>query len=331
MLRTEASSCRYLTMADRPHYAQSWEDPRILDSLWRQHPADHYHLIASGGDHALDLLLRGHKDLQLYDLEQAQLARVRAKMDALQKPEKERNQLFGYRTRSHGLLHDGRLERFLALFARRILPLLVPYTTREALRQSKTPEAQRALWDGPWQTQRWQWVAHRYFEPKRIDEAARHPGLTASAQRTKHPIDYLRQFRDVLGQHPLADNPFVEYPLFGNYGVSSIPYLEEGLTGPLHNRLTLNHQSLDDALNSAPRALRGIHASDILEGRSHLEVEQFFERVDRACSTGSTLIFWDHRFRTQPPASWLESWKPVTNLPPDRVPFYHSVHAYTKS
>ena len=51
----------------------------------------------------------------------------------------------------------------------------------------------------------------------------------------------------------------------------------------------------------------------------------------RACSTGSTLIFWDHRFRTQPPASWLESWKPVTNLPPDRVPFYHCVHAYTKS
>ncbi|MCE2815958.1 MAG: BtaA family protein [Cryomorphaceae bacterium] len=186
-----------------------------------------------------------------------------------------------------------------------------------------------------WQTARWKWVAHRYFEPKRVDESARHPGLTtdgsANASRTKHPINYLGQFRTLLGTHPLADNPFAEYPLFGGYRASGIPYLDQGLSGPVLKQLTLNHQSLDDALRTAPAARRGIHASDILEGRSAREVATFFETVDRACAPGSTLIFWDHRFRTTPPPSWLETWKPATPLPADRVPFYHSVHAYTKS
>jgi hypothetical protein len=322
-------------MAVRPHYAQSWEDPRLLHALWQQYPAEYYHLIASGGDHALDLLLRGHQNLQLYDLESAQLAHIAAKIEALNRPETERNRRFGYRNGPHGLLHDGRLEGFLGLFARRILPLLVPQKTREALRAAQTPDAQLAIWDGPWQTARWKWVAHRYFEPKRVDESARHPGLTtdgsANARRTKHPINYLGQFRTLLGTHPLADNPFAEYPLFGGYRASGIPYLDQGLSGPVLKQLTLNHQSLDDALRTAPAARRGIHASDILEGRSAREVATFFETVDRACAPGSTLIFWDHRFRTTPPPSWLETWKPATPLPADRVPFYHSVHAYTKS
>lgn len=318
-------------MAARPHYAQSWEDPRLLHHLWSKHPADHYHLIASGGDHALELVAQGFQNLQLYDLEGAQLDHVQAKINALQRPERERNQLFGYRSGTSGLLHDGKLERFLALFARHLLPLLVPKSTRTALRSAAQPQAQLAIWDGPWQTRRWTWVAQRYFAPKHVDDSARHPGLTAGSERTKHPIDYLRQFREAICQHPLHDNPYVEYPLFGNYTVSSLPYLELGLSTAAQTQLNLHHQSLDDALRMAPAAVRGIHASDILEGRSQAQVDTFFDVVDRACAPGSTLIFWDHRFRTAPPTRWLDRWNPVANLPADRVPFYHSAHAYTKS
>ncbi len=318
-------------MAARPHYAQSWEDPRLLHHLWSKHPADHYHLIASGGDHALELAAKGYQNLQLYDLEAAQLAHVQAKIDALHRPEAERNARFGYRGAARGLLHDGRLERFLGLFARRILPLLVPRTTRNELRRAQSPGAQQAIWDGPWQTRRWTWVAQRYFSPQHVDDTARHPGLTAGSERPKFPIDYLLQFRDVLGHHPLAGNPYVEYPLFGNYAVSSIPYLEAGLSGTALKQLHLHHQSLDNALRTAAPAVRGIHASDILEGRNPAQIDAFFDTVDRASAPGSTLIFWDHRFRTTPPTVWAERWRPVPDLPADRVPFYHRVHAYTKS
>ena len=318
-------------MPDRPHYAQSWEDPRLLHHLWTSAPADHYHLIASGGDHALDLILRGYPTLNLYDVEPAQLAHVQAKLDALRRGESQRNALFGYRNRTQGLLHDGRLERFLSLFARRVLPLLVPKPTREALRSAGTPEAQLALWDGPWQTARWRWAAHRYFEPRRVDRSARHPGLTGEPLRPKQPINYLAQFRAALGTHALADNPFAEYPLFGGYRVASLPYLDEGLNGPALQKLRLHPQSLEQALSQAAPARRGIHASDILEGRSPQEVEHFFESVDRACTAGSSLIFWDHRFRTAFPEWWLQTWTPVADLPADRVPFYHRAYAFTKS
>ncbi|MFM8565735.1 MAG: DUF3419 family protein [Bacteroidota bacterium] len=317
-------------MPVRPHYAQSWEDPRLLHDLWARFPADHYHLIASGGDHALDLALRGYRNLDLYDVEPAQLAHVQAKQNALRRPESERNALFGYRNATQGLLHDGRLERFLSMFARRILPLLVSNRTREALRTAQSPEAQLALWDGPWQTARWRWAAHRYFEPQRVD-GARHPGLTTESERIKQPINYLAQFRSALGTHALDDNPFTEYTLFGSYRVSRIPYLDEGLSDRALQQLKLHATSLEAALAQAGPGRRGIHASDILEGRTPAEVHRFFELVDRASTPGSTLIFWDHRFRTEFPEWWHQTWTPVGDLPPDRVPFYHRVYAFTKS
>ena len=317
-------------MPTRPHYAQSWEDPRLIQELWTRHPADHYHLIASGGDHALELALRGFTNLQLYDLESAQLAHIQSKIHALDLREADRNNAFGYRQGRRGLLHDGRLERFLGLFARGVLPLLVPKSTRNALRSAPNIEAQIAVWDGPWQTSRWRWVAHRYFEPQRVDGAARHPGLIGASERVKQPINYLKQFREKLAISHLSDNPFAEYPLFGQYRASGIPYLDEGLTGAVQH-LNLHHQSLESALAAAPAEVRGIHASDVLEGRSPQQVRDFFTTVDRASAAGSTLIFWDHRFRTEFPEWWLQTWTRVTDLPADRVPFYHQAYAFVKS
>lgn len=318
-------------MPARPHYAQSWEDPRLLRSLWTQHPAEHYHLIASGGDHALDLALHGFRNLKLYDHETAQIQHIEKKINALNASEAKRNKLFGYRQGQSGLLHDGKLERFLALFARRVLPILVPKSTREAMRSAPNTDTQLAIWEGQWQTARWKWVAQRYFAPKWVDLSARHPGLTVENTRKKHPINYLAQFRNSLGTHALNDNPFVEYPLFGQYRASGIPYLDEGLNGIRRHELELRCQSLESALREAKPALRGIHASDILEGQTEAEIRTFLKMVDRACTPGSTLIFWDHRFRTEFPEWWLQTWTPVPNLPPDRVPFYHRVHAFTKS
>lgn len=317
-------------MPARPHYAQSWEDPRLLHSLWDRYPADHYHLIASGGDHALDLALRGYTNLDIYDLEAIQLSHVATKIEALHQSESRRNILFGYRNATHGLLHNGRLERFLSIFGRRILPLLVPHATRDALRNAHTPDQQISLWDGPWQTSRWRWAAHRYFEPQRVD-GARHPGLTAESKRPKQPINYLSQFRAALGTYALRDNPYTEYPLFGTYRESHIPYLDEGLSASALRQLRLHHMGIEQALSQAEPGRRGIHASDILEGRTPTEVQKFFETVDRACTSGSSLIFWDHRFRTEFPDWWLQTWTPVADLPRDRVPFYHCAHAFTKS
>jgi hypothetical protein len=318
-------------MPTRLHYAQSWEDPRLIQHLWTRHPADHHHLIASGGDHALELALRGFSNLHLYDLESAQLTHIQSKIQALNLREADRNKAFGYRKGRRGLLHDGQLERFLGFFARTLVPLLVPPTTRELLRNAYHTDAQLAIWDGPWQTARWRWVAQRYFEPKRVDDSARHPGLTAESGRTKQPINYLNQFRDKLATFTLADNHFAEYPLYGQYRTSGIPYLDEGLCGTPLRHLHLHHQSLESALGTSEPGLRGIHASDILEGRSTSEVALFFHTVDRASAPGSTLIFWDHRFRTEFPEWWLQTWTRVTDLPPDRVPFYHQVHAFIKS
>ncbi|MEJ6498725.1 MAG: DUF3419 family protein [Cryomorphaceae bacterium] len=311
------------------YYAQSWEDPVLLHTVWASAPTENVHMVASGGDHALHLLQGGIPSASLYDTEAAQLEHIRLKVKALTL--KNRDQLLGYGrfAQKNGLLHAGRLERYLRLFSRQLLPLLIAPSIREKLAQQPSPEAQKAHFEGPWQTKRWQWFSQRYFSPKRVDQHARHPDLTLSQGREAIVPDYVAQASKNLGLFLLSDNPYLDYVLFGGHVHSQLDYLHRQGADP-GTKLTLHHQSLQQALDPLVPAQRFVHASDILEGYAVEEVPGFFTTVHRACAPGSSLVFWDHRFVTTPPDWFLSEWSPLQVDAPDRVPFYRQFHAYRR-
>ena len=87
------------------YYSQSWEDTYLLRSIVDTHEVEHYHMVASGGDHAFSLLRHGVTHIHLIDTEDAQIGHVQKKLAALSAP--NRDQLIGVNSR-RGLLHGGK-------------------------------------------------------------------------------------------------------------------------------------------------------------------------------------------------------------------------------
>ena len=313
----------------RVHYAQSWEDPLLLWEIWQRTCPDHVHMVASGGDHALELLQKGLPSVALCDPESNQLGHVEAKLRALH--HRDRNRLFGYgaHAKSQGLLHDGKLEGYLRLFSQRILPLMVSRQHREGLALQGDPQAQVTFLETHWNSWLWRQAIAYLFDPAQVDKNARHPGLVDTQGRTKLPTNYYAAFLRILGQTSLRENPYLDYVLYGRHAHSYLPYLEDAHFQP-EGRLHLHHGALQPWLDTLPPAQRFIHASDILESYPEPALPKFFHSVDAACQTGSLLVFWDHRYATPVPEFFAKGWQriPLTRI--DRVPFYHSFNAYQK-
>ena len=132
-----------------------------------------------------------------------------------------------------------------------------------------------------------------------------------------------------MGQTLLSANPYLDYLLYGTHAHSSLPYLED-LSFTPKGRLHLHQEALQPALEALKPDKRFIHASDILESYPEPQIPRFFHAVDQACTSGSSFVFWDHRYATPVPAFFLEGWTRIDIQTPDRVPFYHSFHAYQK-
>ena len=167
----------------RVHYAQSWEDPLLLWEIWQRTCPDHVHMVASGGDHALELLQKGLPSVALCDPEPHQLGHIEAKLRALH--HRDRNRLYGYgpQAKSQGLLHDGKLEGYLRLFSQRILTLMVSRQHREDLAQQVDAQAQVTFLETHWNSWLWRQAIAYLFGPAQVDKNARHPGLVNTQGR----------------------------------------------------------------------------------------------------------------------------------------------------
>lgn len=311
------------------HYAQSWEDPHLLWDVWQRTCPDHVHMIASGGDHALELLQKGLPSIHVYDTEGDQLAHIQAKLDALHHA--QRDQLFGYGNvhRSKGLLHDGKLEGYLRIFSQRLLPWMISARHREGLAQQMNPADQVNYLHQHWTSWMWRTSIAYLFSAKNVDKNARHQGLVNTEGRQKLQATYYASFERILGQTLLSDNPYLDYLLYGRHAHSALPYLEDASFHP-QGRLHLHQEALQPALEGLKPAKRFIHASDILESYPESDVPSFFQAVDQACTSGSTFVFWDHRYATPIPPFFRERWSALDLDASDRVPFYHTFHAFQK-
>ena len=313
----------------RVHYAQSWEDPLLLWEIWQRTQPAHVHMVASGGDHALELLQKGIERIEICDTERAQLEHVQGKLKALH--HKDRDRLFGYgaKTASQGLLHDGRLEGYLRLFSQRILPWMVSAQNRQGIALQEDAISQVTYLERHWNSWLWRKTIAYLFDPKQIDNNARHPGLVHTSGREKRSINYYHNFLQLLGKTKLSENPYLDYILYGKHAHSTLPYLEDSSFQP-GGRLILRQEALQTLLQSTLPAKRFIHASDILESYEEQALPSFFQAVDQACSSGSLLVFWDHRYSTPIPPYFLTLWDAIPHTQLDRVPFYYAFHAFQK-
>lgn len=307
------------------YYSQSWEDTNLLRSIVDTHEVEHYHMVASGGDHAFSLLHHGVTYIHLIDTEHAQIGHVQKKLAALSAP--NRDQLFGVNSR-RGLLHGGKLEGFLQKFAR-VFPILLAPGARKQMVQADSTAHRAEVYARGWDTRRFQFLTSRIFSLENVDTKARPPGLIQDKSKKPRQVNYLDQFKEKILAHPLIENPYVDYIIHGYHKNSRLDYLQ-GNWIPESDALLFHHMDMKSYVKQLPRARHMIHASDIMEGTDEEYNADFFALVDRACTPGSLFLYWEHRYAITVPHSFQNQWTLMKVTENDRVPFYNNFYLWKK-
>jgi S-adenosylmethionine-diacylglycerol 3-amino-3-carboxypropyl transferase len=310
------------------HYAQCWEDPRILDEALAVRPGDDVVSIASGGDNTFALLLREPRSLTAVDRNPAQIHLVELKMRAIERmnyqsfiafvgarPARDRMRLYqeirGGLSESaraywdgngdliaRGIIHAGKFENYFRIFRGRVLPLVHGRKSVGRLLASRSMEEQREFYDRVWNSRRWRTMFRVFFGKFVLGHLGRDPSFFRYVTLDKVAGTLLGRARHALTEIPLADNHFVEYILTGRYArlESAPPWLRPDNFGRLKacvGRLNLVCAGLEEYLRTLPAgAVSKFNLSDIFEYMSDEEVEACLREIGRGSAPGAKLAFW---------------------------------------
>jgi len=166
-------------------YANVWEDPFLLLEGLSPKKTDKVLSIASAGDNSFALLTAEPELVVAVDLNKTQLYLTELKSIAIQELEREDYLAFvGFRPSSNrikvyqaiksnlsseantywdgkteeldkGIIYQGKFEKYLATFAKKVLPFIHSKKNIERLFQEKTSSDQQAFFEDKWNSFRW--------------------------------------------------------------------------------------------------------------------------------------------------------------------------------
>lgn len=315
-------------MADRLSYAQCWEDPRLLTQALRVGPDDDVLSICSAGDNSFSLLIDGARSVTAIDLSRPQLYLAELKMVAARVLPFEgfrsflgldafgRRVWFYHELRPHlsdgarsywdqneesirlGLLGQGRFERYLEQFRKRVLPLVHRAGTVDKMVSQHGGAAQQKFFDERWDTWRWRGLFKLFFSQFVMARSGRSPEQFRYVQG---PISLalLERARHGLRELPTEDNPFIQWILTGQYMdlEQAHPYLStEGakLLAERTERVRLVCADLESFLTDCePGSFSAFNYSNVFEYLSEAQHQRILELTIRAARPGARIAYWN--------------------------------------
>ena len=342
-------------------YAQVWEDADILSDALAIGPGDRVLSIASAGDNALALLADGPDELVAVDLSPAQLACLALRVAAFRtlthaevlelvgvRESRQREGLYArcrpaldsdarrfWDARSdavaQGIGEDGKFERYLRTFRRRILPLAQPKRrVRQLVEGGGTVAARRDWYDRVWDTPRWRLLFRVFASRVVLGRMGRDPSFFdhvegAVADRL------MRRIRDAVTATDPAENPYLRWILTGAVGDALPRYLRPEAFDPIReclDRLSWECASLEDVLAAAgPGAFSQYNLSDVFEYVDPTHADALFARLADAGRPGARLAYWNLLADRAPSLALRSRLRPLDELATrlhqlDKAPFY---------
>lgn len=321
MKRTEAT-------AERIHYAQCWEDPRVLEEALSVGPEDDVVSIASGGDNTFALLLKGPRSLTAVDRNAGQILLVELKMRGIEhlgyeefagfvgaRPSLDRLKLYeairgtlSEAARTYwdanqasivrGIIHCGKFENYFRIFRRSVLPLVHGRETVRRLLSASSAGEQLEFYNRTWNSRRWRMLFRVFFGKFLLGHLGRDPSYFRYVSLDKVADTLAGRACHALTEIPIRDNYFIEYILTGKYGrlESGPPWLRPSNFEALKRnvrRLKLIPAGLDEYLRTLPDgAVTKFNLSDIFEYMPEGEVEASLREIGRVSRPGAKLAFW---------------------------------------
>ena len=325
-------------LGDRLLYSQCWEDVECARAALRIQPGQTVLAVGAAGDNALALLLDDPGRVLAIDVNPAQTALAELKAAAIQRlplaavapfvgagPGPDR--LARYETIrpalspnartwwdaapdavASGVIHQGRLERYLALFRRHVLSLVPGRATLRAMLAATSLAEQRSIYATRWNSPLWRGLFRLFFSKWALAARGRHPAFFTHCAVDDLGRHYLARCRAGLTDVPIQDNSFVTYMLLGAYDhPGRLPvYLRPDALArlrPRAARLTIETAGLMDTLSSLPdRSIDAFYLSDVFELFSQAEHEVALVELARVGRPGARLCYWNNLVERRRPA-----------------------------
>jgi len=347
---------------DHIRYASVWEDADVLcEALAPVARGGRLLSIASAGDNALALLTLDPAEVVAVDLNPAQLAALELRIAAFR--DLDDGELLGFlgvekgadraaqyrRLRgalsvpargfwdahpqaiAGGVVHAGRFERYLRTFRRWVLPLVHSRRTMQALREPRTPEAQRAWYAKHWETPRYRLLFRLFFSRAVMGRLGRDPALFSHVEGSVGDR-ILARTRYALSELPTDSNAYLAYIMTGNFPPEALPrYLRPEHRAAIRARLDrvrLHHGGAETAPGDG---FDGFNLSDIFEYMSPAEHRASYAALVARARPGARLVYWNMLAPRACPAELQGRVRPLAELATelhqrDRAWFYSALH-----
>lgn len=349
----------------RLRYAQCWEDGAVLLAALDPQPHHRCLSIASGGDNTLALLSRGPQRVVAIDLSPAQIACLELKVAAFRNlsyeellllvgasfPPADRAQqrsLLYRRCRADlsprarqfwdqhpqaiadGINSSGKFERYLALFRRRILPLIQPRDRWLVWFDGLPTSTRRQYYADCWDTWGWRWGFRAFFSRWVLGRLGTDPGFLRYGQRSlgEH---LLKRTRYALVDLDPATNPYLQWLVFGHFAKVLPPVWQPqnyNLIRRHLDRLEWHCLSLEDYIAQGnPDQFDGCNLSNVFEYMSLKHYHALLPQLHHLSRSGCRWVYWNRlecRSRPDFMADQIRSHQKLaqTLYQQDRVWFY---------
>lgn len=351
------------------NYSQCWEDPKVLFDALSINPNDEVLSITSGGDNTLALLVAFPRHIVSVDMNVAQNYLLELKMAAAQSLSyneyleflgviESNKRLDLYKKVSPrlsnparewwsvhesyikvGPINCGRFEKFTALFARRILPIIHNHKTIKQLLSFNNIEGQRTFFQTRWNSRKWRFFLRLFTSRFILQRFARQSGMFSHTNIQGVAHVYEKRMERHLTSVSNSGNFFMHYSLTGRYGDSLPPYLEQNGYDKLQNvkntSLSIKTGNLLSYLRLMPdNSFSKFNLSDIFEPLSESENEIIWHEIIRTAKSGARVAYWNNLVKRSYPvsvSSQINTDNEFVNelQAKDKVFFYDSFHLHT--
>ena len=328
-------------------YAQCWEDADVLLEALDIRPGDTCLSIASAGDNTLAMLAKAPGRVIAVDVSAAQLACLQLRVAAYRSlehgevlellgsvPSRRRDSLYRrcrpalspearrfWDARPEmirgGAGNAGKLERYLSLFRRAVLPAIHPRRRVERLLQGGRTEERLWFYEREWNTRRWRWAFRLFFSRPIAGRLGRDPRMFRYVEGglAQHLLERTRHALTVLD--PPA-NPYLQWILTGRHG-PALPYAlrPENFDAIRSNldRLEWHCSPIEDFLDRVDgSSIDRFNGSDMFEYMSTESYRRLLERLVESGRTGGRLVYWNMLVPRSRPPQMAGSLQPLPDV-----------------
>ena len=328
-------------------YAQCWEDADTVLSALDVRPGDVCFSVGSGGENSISLLSYAPRKVIAVDISPAQNAFVEVKAAGFRvlthpellefvgiRPSARRVALYkrvrpclsaaatSYWDANAGILEDGmiaagRFEHYLALFRRRLLPLIHSRATRAALLEARPPAERRRFYETRWNNWRWRALFKVFFSRYVMGRLGRDPQFFTYVEgdvakpmfaRTEHALSVLDASR----------NSYLQWIVAGEFA-TALPHTWrpenfEAIRGNI-DRLEIQLVSAKSYLEeAADRSIDRFNLSDIFEYIPVEASDRLFTHIVRCGRHGGRMAYWNTEAPRRSPRSLAHRVRPLDDL-----------------